>query len=86
MKQVSCFRYLGVHLMDDLSNEQHIIKRRTAAYTALNKAKNLGFASPDTDIEFKSKMFKINIRPALMYGIEACRLSFKDTKKLKSIE
>ena len=47
MKQVSCFRYLGVHLMDDLSNEQHIIKRRTAAYTALNKAKNLGFASPD---------------------------------------
>lgn len=86
IKEVPKFKYLGVILSSDNTNKEHIKKRRTAAYTALTRMYNLGFNAVEADCFFKAKMFKIYIRPVLLYGLEACCLSKSDARELKKTE
>jgi len=79
-------RYLGSWLNDKLTANTHIDKKRSAAYSAFNRIKKLGFSSIHTDCRLKGTMYKIYIRTAALYGIENFALTSSDLERLAKIE
>ncbi|CAF0820365.1 unnamed protein product [Brachionus calyciflorus] len=70
IQQVDTMKYLGVNISDDDKNGNHITRRKKAAYGALSKIKILGITSDSIHPNMKGQMYKIYIRPVLLYGLE----------------
>lgn len=83
VKEVKTMRYLGSYLSHDLSSGEHIRKKRTAANVSLTKINELGLGNTVIDIQTKAKMFKIFLRPVLMYGVENLQMKKSDAKQIK---
>jgi hypothetical protein len=86
VKEVESIRYMGSHLSYNLRNKCHILKKRSAAYLALNRIKEFGFESVISDCKPKANMLKIYIRTVILYGVENLSLSKGELKELKNIE
>ncbi|CAF0788801.1 unnamed protein product [Brachionus calyciflorus] len=84
--QVQSMKYLGANISDDDKNTVHIARRKKAAYGAFAKVKILGITSETIHPNMKGQLYKIYIRPVLLYGKENFNLNKAEKLAIKRIE
>jgi hypothetical protein len=84
--QVDSMKYLGVDIMDNDKNTDHIKRRKKAAYGALAKIGVLGINSEIMHPNMKGHLYKTFVRPVLYYGLENFNLNLTERLSIKRIE
>ena len=70
IERVKVMRYLGQQINENLTNVDHLNKRKQLAYSALLKLRVSGLISVNNHPNMKAQLYKTYIRPVLMYGCE----------------
>lgn len=84
--KVDKMKYLGMFYDNKLSNKDHLNKKRTATFAAINKIQSLGIEKKITTSKMKSCLYKTYCRPILYYGLENLKLTEIEIKKLQTTE
>ena len=86
IERVKEFRYLGVEIHENNNNSSHINKRKKSVLASVAKLQSIGLSNYNIHPSLQAEMFKINIRPILLYGFENLVLNKTELQTLKRIE
>jgi hypothetical protein len=86
IERVESFRYLGAMIHDSGRCLDHMDKRRKSALASVAKLITMGLCSESMHPVLKAEMFKVYIRPIIMYAMENFNLNGGEIRKLKSAE
>ena len=86
IKCVNKIKYLGVILNDKNNNKDHIDTRIKLAFKSFYTLKNLQIDNKYLATKIKIHLYKMFIRPTLIYGLENFVLSKSQIKKLQTTE
>ena len=80
IEKVKEFRYLGVEIHENNTKSPHISKRKQSALALVSKLQSIGLTNYNIHPNLQVEMFKISIRPILMYGFENLILNKTELK------
>ncbi len=86
LKKTDRFKFLGFWLLANGSNSEHVSKRISMAYAAVNDIIKLGFHNLYLDIKIKGYYYTVFIRPILSYALENARVTENDILELEKTE
>ena len=86
IQQVSDMKYLGVDINEYDKNTKYINSRRTATNHTMAKLINQGVNSTAIHPNLHGYLYKIFIRPTIMYGIENYQLNTYEEQAIARIE
>ncbi len=86
LERVESFKYLGEMIHDSDRFKDHMAKRRKGVIAAVAKIITLGLSNDLMHIQLKAEMFKVHIRPIIMYALENFNLNSGEIRKIKSAE
>ena len=80
------FKYLGHEITDSICGKDHSLTRRLKAAASIHSIKTMGFNSNDLSLTTKILLYKVYVRPVLLYGCDGFMLSKKDKNSMKTLE
>jgi hypothetical protein len=86
IERVESFKYLGAMIHDSGRCRDHMDKRRKGVLAAVAKIITLGLCNDLMHIKLKAEMFKVHIRPIIMYALENFNLNNGEIRRIKSAE
>ena len=86
INEINRFKYLGHEISDSICGKDHSLTRRMKAAASFHSIKSMGLNSNELSLTTKVLLFKVYVRPVLLYGCDAFMLSKKDTNNMKKLE
>ncbi|RNA32087.1 RNA-directed DNA polymerase from mobile element jockey-like [Brachionus plicatilis] len=84
---VKKIKYLGVWIDGKSFSKEHLRERRMSTWRAFYLLKtNLDINSKQLNPHLKAYLLKTYVRPITYYGIENCRISESEKKKIQTME
>lgn len=86
LEKTDCMKYLGFEIDKENNDKKHIQKRKQKTIGCLSKLKMFGINSDLMCPYMKGQLFKIYIRPILLYGIENVKISKSMANEIKRFD
>ena len=79
-------RYLGYQLSSETTNKRHLSTRIKKSISSISKLRSLDLIGDNLKPHLRAFLFKVYIRPVILYGIDCCDLNEKEFLELKKAE
>ena len=86
VKIVSFMKYLGTKLTTKLQNKEHVENRIVSSKKRCFMLERSGFNSTEITPRHKISLYKVYVRPIILYGLEPLMLTQQETQKLQLTE
>ena len=86
IKKVNKFKFLGFWIRPNVSNKEHLKRRKAAAMSVIGQLNSLGLNHDKTDPEGRGTLIQAFVRPRLLYATENCALTKSDVAELVTFE
>ena len=79
-------KYLGVTLTSKMTPTAHLITRKRATMARMSALRAIGINSTSISVQLRLLMYKVYVRPVLLYGVETQSLNKEQTNDLQVFE